>query len=267
MTNASQIKQIIQEIGKSRVLLKAADKNYTYNGRTPRETQKDYYSTRYSKFKILLLNQLREKCDAALLNKFIAEVEDQIDNLKNQKDTHRVAFVFTKSKGELSDEADQTHSDIVTIIDTQIRVLNKIVAQLENEVEFIDYALKKDYQSDTADLEDNEIAFSAPEKATFKLKKKDALMLLFLLEETNLIDFGDRLQKIKFIETNFNYTEMRQNHAEHGKTLPMKGTGKEFSNFVSNDEINSNNQTLKVLLEKLESTILDYKFQVRKYKS
>ena len=264
MSNALEIKNSILEIGKAKFSFNDNTKNYTFNGKSPRAIPKDYYSQLHKKFKDRLLTQLKENCTEVLLDKYIEYTKTEIKKVKNESDNLRVSYVFLNSKGRISDEAEGTYNDIRMILSTQYSVLLKIQSKLEEELEFVSFKTSLDYQieSETTDLDTSNIPFSDSGKVTFKMSKKESLMLLYLLEQNELIEFEGDNQRRKFIENNFNFTEVRKNKDE-GKPLPMISIGSEISKFKSRDkdELKSNNKTLDNLLDKLTDTIYAFKFK------
>lgn len=264
MSNALEIKDSILEIGKAKFSFNDNTKNYTFNGKSPRAIPKDYYSQLHKKFKDRLLTQLKENCTEELLDKYIEYTKTEIKKVKNESDNLRVSYVFLNSKGRISDEAEGTNNDIRMILSTQYSVLLKIQSKLEEELEFVSFKTSLDYQieSETTDLDTSNIPFSDSGKVTFKMSKKESLMLLYLLEQSELIEFEGDNQRRKFIENNFNFTEVRKNKDE-GKPLPMIGISSEISKFKSLDkeELKSNNKTLDILLDRLTNTIYAFKFK------
>jgi len=264
MSNALEVKKSILEIGKAKFSFNDNIKNYTFNSKPPRAIPIDYYSQLHKKFKDLLLTQLKENCTKELLDTYIEYTKTEIKKVKNESDNLRVSYVFIKSKGEISDEAEGTYTDISMILSTQYSVLLKIQSKLEEELEFVGFKTSIDYQTEskTTNLDPSNIPFSNSGKATFKLSKKESLMLLYILEQNKLIEFEDDNQRRKFIENNFNFTEVRNNNNE-GKPLPMIGINSEISKFRSldRDELKSNNKTLNSLLERLNNTIYEFKFK------
>jgi len=266
MSNALEIKKSILEIGKAKITFKASSKNYLFNGKAPREIPKDYYTQLHLSFRNKLFIQLKDNCTAELLNKYINYTKSEIENLKVASDNHRVDYVFSKSKNELSDEAESTHEDIMSILATQNSVLLKIQLKLEEELEFVGFKTTADYQEEIVkqipDLDTTTIPFGDSGRATFKMSKKESLMLIYILEKTNLIEFDGADQRRRFIENNFNFTEVRKNKDE-GKSFPMIGISSEISKFKSldRDELKSNNKTLTTLLERLNETIHLFEFK------
>ena len=70
-----------------------------------------------------------------LLKKYIVYTKEQIENLTNTKNQHRVNFLFRKKRKELSANSESTHEDIRVIIATIDSVLSKIQLKLEKELE------------------------------------------------------------------------------------------------------------------------------------
>ncbi|MGZ0014827.1 hypothetical protein [Yeosuana sp. AK3] len=261
MTNAEKIKKIILEIGKAKVTFSDKEKDYLFNGKSPRTIHPKHYTNLHRDFNKYLYAQLKDNCNEELLQKYIVYTKEQIDNLNTAKNQHRVNFLLQNKHGELSDDAESTHEDIRVIVATINSVLSKIQLKLEKELEFVNYKTSIDYQneSENLDLDSSNIPFSDLGRATFKMSKKESLLFLYVLEQYNLIEFENDVQRRKFIENNFNFTEVRNNENKD-KIFPMVGVSSEISNFKSYINIKSNNKLLKKLLDKLETTIYQYKF-------
>lgn len=264
MSNALEIKKSIIEIGKAKFRFDDNLKDYLFNGKSPRAIPKDYYSQWHKNFKDRLLTQLKENCTKELLSTYIGYTKNEIKNVKNESDRLRLSYVFIKSKGEISDGAESTYNDISIILSTQYSVLLKIQSKLEEEFEFVGFKTSIDYQNEYKfdDLDTSNIPFSDSGRATLKMSKKESLMFLYVLEQNNLMTFDSDDQRRKFIENNFNFTEVRKNEME-GTALPMKGTSSEISTFRSTikSDVNSNNKTLEKLLKRLNETIHIFEFK------
>ncbi len=269
MDNTFEIKFGILKIGEAKIVLDPKSEDYLFNGKTPRDIPELFYENLYKGFEGDLNVQIKEGVTVEQIEEHINTTKEIIVNLTSLRDSHRVHFLLSKRDNLLSERASDTHEDISRIISTQKTTLNRILLKLIDVRDSIrDNGTSEGISTEsTEDVEITTIPFSSAGRATFKMNKKEALMLLFLLEETGLIDFGYRMQKVKFVDNNFNYTEMRPNHRDFNKPLPMKGTGKIFSNLVSPGEIEVNNSDLKVLLQKLTDTIHQYEFVVKTYKS
>jgi transcription initiation factor IIE alpha subunit len=264
MSNIQEIKISILQIGDARITFKPNIKNYLFKGKSPRELPTNYYTDLYKTFNTNLLIELREGCTVDSLNSLVKVTKKTIKTLRSVSDSHRVSFVLLRSKKELSLEAESTHVDINSILSTQKSVLNKILLRLYDEIDLIisNGNGELENNSDFSEIDSSPIPFSDSGKVTFKMSKKESLMLLFVLEQNNLIEFEDDNQRRKFIENNFNFTEVRKNKDE-GKTFPMIGVSSEISKFRSldRDELISNTKTLNCLLERLNNTIYEFEFK------
>lgn len=262
MTNAEKIQSIIKEIGNAKITFNRKSKDYLFNGYSPRAIDSKYYTTLHADFNKHLYIQLRENCDKELLQKYIVYTKQQIENLTNVKNQHRVNFLLQRKHKELSEDAESTHEDIRTVTATINSVLSKIQLKLENEIEFIGYKTNADYQSesDKIDLDSSNIPFSDSGRATFKMSKKESLLLLYVMEKEGLIEFESERQRIKFLESNFNYTEVRKNK-NFDKAFPMAGVNSEISALKASHEANSNNKLLEKVLTKLNETIHMHQFK------
>jgi hypothetical protein len=270
MSNALEIKKCILDVGKTKFIYNTDSKDYTFNGLPPRSIPKDYFSQIHKKFLSLLITQLKENSTKELLNKYIETTKNEIKNIGIERMRLTVTFNDRKAKGFNTDENDDDFEDIKIIISVQKSVLLKIQSKLETEIEFVGYKTSADYQEENEiiDLDTSNIHFSDSGKLTFKMNKKTVLMFLFILKKLNLIEYEDK-QEIRFIQNNFNYTELRENNSKFNKPCPMIGVRTEISNFESNDNatIKGNNKTLEILLKKFKETIHMYEFKITKNKS
>lgn len=260
--NALKIKNCITDIGKAEFNFSHNINFNTYNGILPRATPNNHYTQLHEKFNKLLLVQLKENCSKELLLKYINLTEEEIQKLKVQSEILRKSYSHIEYKELNSEALEETFSDFIAISSTQFSVLLKIKLKLEEELEFFDFKTSEDYQSQSeiSDLNTSNIPFSVSGKATFKMSKIESLMLLYVLEQESLIEFDEDNHGRKFIENNFNFTEVRQNE-NNGKSFPMIGVGTEISKFKSRVDAKTNNKTLEKLLEKLNNTIHNFEFK------
>ena len=141
--------------------------------------------------------------------------------------------------------------------------LTNLKIDLQNKIIYLGYRINSDFEnSPNPSIFNQNKDYLITERATFNLSKKESLMLLYVLEEVNLLKFENNTHKINFIEQNFNFTEVRNNEF-FGKSFPMKGTNSEYSKFRSNDrdEIKSNNKTLESLFKKFSDIIDSFEFK------
>lgn len=261
-SNAQKIKKCITDIGKAELEFSNNISINTYNGIQPRATPNDYYTQLHHKFNQLLLIQLKENCPKGLLEKYIELTKGEIQKLKIKGEYIIETYSLLKFKDINSEIAKESYNDIKAILSTQYSVLLKILSKLEEELEFYDFKTSADYQteSDVSGLSTSNIPFSDSGKVTFKMSKKESLMFLYVLEQESLIEFDDDNHRRKFIENNFNFTEVRQTENE-GKPFPMIGVSSEISKFKSRVDAKSNNKTLEILLNKLNNTIHQFEFK------
>jgi hypothetical protein len=262
MSNALEINKCILDVGKTRFRYNIDSKDYTFNGKTPRSIPKDYFSQIHKKFLSLLLTQLKENSPKELLNKYIETAKNEIKSLNTETLYQSVTFKDRKAKGISTDENDDDFEDINIIISIQKSVLLKIHKKLEEEIEFIGYKTSADYQKENeiVDLDTNNILFSDSGRVTFKMSKIKAMMLIFILEETKLIQFENNKQRRKFIENNFNYSEYREN-SNQDESKPMIDVISDISRLKGPQHSKSNNKLLSKLLKELEETIHLYEFK------
>lgn len=270
MNYYSEIKVCIKQIGQAKIEFNNNIKDYTFNGKSPDEIAGDYLTKLNEQFETNLLVLIRQGCTVEKITKLIKLSKDTINALKLSGDNHRVSFLLDNNKGVLSDNSTSTHDTINRIISTQKLVLNKVLISLYNKLDdfkldLVNMPIVNEANEVVIFDETNtsEIPFKSTERATFKLSKKEALMLLFILEEQQLLEFESIEHRRLFIEKNLNFTETRKN-SNYGKSLPMKGVSSELADFNSYAEGVSNNKTLEKLLKKLEDSIHLYKFKTKR---
>lgn len=260
MTNSSEINICIAEIGNSKIIFNSIKGNYLFNNKVPREISPDFYEILYNKFESFLLVQIREGLMVEQIEEYILNTKNIISTLISISDAHRIHFLYSKRDKVLSNEAESTHHEIVSINSIQKAVLNRVLLKLYDVIDSYKENKIDDLLSEVIpNIDSSIIKFDNVGKATFKLSKKETLMLFFILEQVNLLEFESIEQRRLFIENNFNFTETR-NNPNKGIALPMKGISSELSDFSSYTEGNSNNKTLVKLLDILLETVHLYEF-------
>lgn len=207
-----------------------------------------------------LVVQLRENSDAELLQKFIDNINQNGKNLEEYYHKFRIKLSETN---ESETNNIKSITNICSLIDKKLDYLTNLKIDLQNKIIFLGYRINSDFEnSPNSSIFNQNKEYLIAERATFKLSKKESLMLLHVLEELNWLKFENNSHKINFIEQNFNYTEVRKN-ALIGKSLPMKNIASELSKFESNDknEIISNNKTLETLIKKFSDKIDSVEFK------
>lgn len=263
MSNISEVKVSISEIGEAKIVLKPSIRNYLFNGKAPISIPIDYYQELYEKFESNLLLHIREGITVEIVEAYIKRTKDVISKLISVSDGHRVHYLFSVRDKVLSEDAEYTHDNIVRIISTQKAVLNRVLLKLYDVNDLVKAKVINENKSIEIipDKETSLIPFKDVGRATFKMSKKQALMFLYVLEKEGLLLFENEIQRTKFIEGNFNYTEMRENKLNFEEACEMKGVGKEFSNFDAYTDGLKNNTSLKKLQQKLIDTFHMFEFK------
>lgn len=261
MKNALLVKKIIENIGETIFIFDHESGETFINEENPINFPDDYYTKLFKDFKYSLKLQLKENANAELINIYLNAVKKSIEQFSENYDYNITTYKECKDYVVYPEEYDDNFEALINILSAQSSVLNQVKSILTDELEFINFGIKSDYSNDNFDLLNNDIHKVSAGRATFNMNKKESLMLIYILEQENLLKFDDVIQRRKFIENNFNYTEMRENASNFGETLEMKGIGKEFSNFDSYTEGEKNNAILKKLEQKLKDTILMFEFK------
>jgi hypothetical protein len=256
-TNASKISQCIKQIGNVTINTVEDKVEYLFNSKPIDEVTDEYYTDLFNNFKILLYTQLKEKCDKPLLKKYLGEAKITLSSINN---------LITNLRPRGDQGIDSNENKNVDVIIDRLFIIKSIFDEInliiEDEIEYFDYRISSDYELILNSFTpiDKNYEYGIEGKLIFNLSKKDSLMFLYILEQTELLKFEGEEQRRKFIEGNFCFTEVR-NNADNGKAFPMIGTSSEISNFKSRVDAMSNNKTLEKLLEKLNKTIHLFEFK------
>lgn len=254
--NVIQIQDLIKKIGEFN---KNTDlKEYYEGGDEKLESQLKIIQDASEELNHKLLIQLNEKSDVELLKKFVELIDDNGPNLYELY--HKYRWKLSES-----DNANPIYTKAVPIvckvIDLKLDVLTNLKRDLFSKIANFDYRISTDFDynynklSELNQKEQKEIS----DRATFNMSKKEAIMLVYILEKTKLIKFENEEQISKFIESNFCFTEIRDN-ADKGKSLPMKDVRSEISKLRGGQHSESNNKILEKLLNKLNETIHLFEF-------
>lgn len=261
MKNALLVKKYIEKIGETIFTFDHETGENFINEENPLYFPNDYYSKLFKDFTSSLKLQLQENANADLLNIYLETVKKSIKEFNENFEYNITTYSECKDFVVYPDEYSDKYEALINILSTQNSILNQVKSILSDELEFIDFGLKSDFSYDNLDLLNNDIKKESVGKATFKMSKKESLMLIYILEQENLLKFDNDIQRRKFIENNFNYTEMRENASNFGEAREMIGIGKEFTNFSAYTEAKTNNKTLEKLLKKLNETIHLFEFK------
>jgi hypothetical protein len=261
MKNALLVKKIIEKIGKTIFTFDHETGEYFINDESPLNFPKDYYTKLFKDFKNSLKLQLKENANAELINIYLSALKDSIKEFGENYDYNIKTFEECKDFVVYPEEYLDNYIELLNILSAQNSVLNQVKSILNDELEFINFGIKSDYSEDNFELLNNDIRKETTGRATFNLGKKESLMLLYILEKENLLKFDNDIQRKKFIENNFNYTEMRENASNFGEAREMIGIGKELTNLSAYTEAETNNKTLEKLLKKLNDSIHLFEFK------
>ena len=263
MRNTTKIENIIKEISKAYITINNDTKDFLINGMVPQEIPQDYYLLLYKDFESSIKLQIKENCSIDLLNEFVKQTNSGINSLDNTIDHLRVNYVLAKSKNEVKDDAENTNEYISKMLNIKNKALLRIKFFLENEIKYFGYGTSEDYKTfeDIKEPESDILISEKTERATFMLSRKESLIFLYGLEKSGVLKFASDSHREKFIENNFNYTEMR-NNADKGKSLPIQGVKHDFPKLKSThkDDTIPNNKVLENLKDKLTEGFLDFKF-------
>lgn len=203
--------------------------------------------------------QIIENSDAELLQMIIDNINQNGKKLEEYYHKFRILLSESNESETINVEA---IPNVCSLIDKKLDYLTNLKIYLQKNIIYLGYRVKSDFENspDSSKFNPNK-EYLVTERATFKLSKKESLMLLHILEEANLLKFENKSHKKNFIELNFNYTEGRKN-VRYGERIAIENIDSELSKFESNDknEIQSNNKTLENLFERLGDIIASFEF-------
>lgn len=257
--NVIQIQDLINKIGDLNINMES--QSNVENGEEFLESELEIIEELNNDLNHKLLIQLKENSDVELLQTFITQVMEKENSLTTQYHKFRIKLA---ENDDLTVISQKSISTACKIIDYKLDRLSDIKKDIESKITFFNYKISTDFNENSDILpSQNQNKESLPNsRATFNLSKKESLMLLYILEEVNLLKFEDKTQRKNFIEQNFNFTEVRNNES-YGKSFPITDIKSEYSKFNSSDrnELKSNNKTLENLSKKLITIIEEFKFE------
>lgn len=92
------------------------------------------------------------------------------------------------------------------------------------------------------------------------MSKKDVVLAFYLLEQIDVIKFEDDVHRNRFIEHNFQYTEMR-NTKEKGKVSDMEDVNQVISKLrdsFTKGAVESHNKSKDKLTKTIEDRLQDF---------
>jgi hypothetical protein len=182
-----------------------------------------------------------------------------LQKVSKQSDNYRAAYVFSKSKNELSDEGELNNEIIQSIFKNKSFYLNKIKEELDEINENLEFKITSDFvKKDKYDMDVNAQLINIPEpsKATFSLSKSDVVLFFFLLEKSGIIQFNSDVDRNRLIESCFKYTELRNNN-QKGQKFDITECNRDISNLrsqgrkVKNKNKNAASKLIKLINDKL----------------
>lgn len=217
----------------------------------------EYYEELFNNFQNLLNIERLEKSDITTIHNYLTEAKVAKAILEEN------FKVYTHNYSSLYENLSSYEKNLYTYtklaFSLKIETLSLIVNSLNQEISFLNFTPATGYKKELIGL-NTEFKTDNSEKAIFNLSKKEAIMLIYILEKTGLLKFEIEEQISKFIENNFCFTEIRDN-ADKGKALLMKDVRSEISKLRGTQHSDSNNKLLEKLLVKLNETIHLFEFK------
>ncbi|MFV8343611.1 hypothetical protein [Flavobacterium sp. XS2P39] len=258
--NVIQIQDLINKIGEFN---KNSDlKEYYEDGEEILESQLKIIEDSHTELNHKLLIQLKEKSDVELLQKFINLIDENGADLHILYNKYRIKLAESKKPNKSNPIYSESVPIVCKLIDSKLDVLTNLKQDLITKIANFDYIISTDFDYNTFSESNQKHEKETAGRATFNLSKKESLMLLYILEEANLLKFEDKTQRKTFIEQSFSFTGVRNNEA-YGKSFPITDIKSEYSKFNSKDrdELKSNNKTLENLSKKLITIMEEFKFE------
>jgi len=281
MMNAIEISRSIKKIAEVKISLDPQTKDFQFNGFVPNNIPSNHYSALISEYETKLRIQLRENCTVELIEKYLSELSSQTEKIKKAKENHRVAFLFAKNKGQLSEMADATHERIQLILDFLLGLLGKWASQLRDIAEYRDFALSSDFKDAVAETmgeksllaknDSGKTEFTSTEtnmvlpksaKAIFNMSKKEVILFFYVLEKAGMISFESPVQRNLFIEENFKYTELRNTKGKN-KSFDITDVNRDISILKGQDRksLDANKKAKENFIFKLHEKLSGVNFR------
>lgn len=255
--NVIQIQDLINKIGEFN---KNSDlKEYYEDGEEILESQLKIIEDSHTELNHKLLIQLKEKSDVELLQKFINLIDENGADLHILYNKYRIKLAESKKPNKSNPIYSKSVPIVCKLIDSKLDVLTNLKQDLITKIANFDYIISTDFDYNTFSESNQKQEKETAGRATFNLSKKEAIMLVYILEKTDLLKFESEEQIPKFIEKNFCFTEIRDN-ADKGKSIHMKDVRSEISKLRGGQHSESNNKILEKLLNKLNETIHLFEF-------
>jgi hypothetical protein len=255
--NAIQIQKLINTIGEFNSNLNLED--LFENGEEILEYEKIKIKTSKEELDHKLNVQLKENSDAKLLQSLSAEINKLSIALQEQYHKYRIKLSESNNSNPIYNKSIPI---VCNLIDFKLDSLSILENDLDLIIENFEHRISTDFGSvqdkPTLSVQNQELGTEG--KATFNLGKKESLMFLYILEQSDLLMFESDEQRRKFIEANFCFTEMRDN-SDKGKSLPMRDISSDISKLGAKHLSEPNNKTLDKLLNKLNDSIHLFEFK------
>jgi hypothetical protein len=221
--------------------------DYSFNGLKPLyKSSRQKYIRLYNDFDKEIKKEFRNGFNKETFQTYLNTIDLEIKKLQNTWDTHRGPFVYSDFKGDITETGRISNDHIEKIMFCKQFILKKMRGELYYLTSFYDSRLRNDFDNDLPS------AMNLPPngKALFSMSKIETLMFFYLLEKSEIIKF-DENDRNKFIEYNFQYTDVRNNGKGDGPQ-PLTDTDRHFSIFKSHSALKENDKIKKKLIEKID---------------
>jgi hypothetical protein len=219
----------------------------------------EYFEQQFIEFQRILNALKTGKYDAIILSNYLTEAKVAKAVLEERQAVY--THNYPSVRESLSSFEMEFYNWKKLEFSLKIDTLNLIINSLNGELSFLKFTSSDESKTEIPLLntKSNQIINNFG-RARFNIGKKESLMLLYILEKSNLLIFENDEQRKKFIEGSFSFTETRNNHNK-GNSFPITDIASDISKFKSFAEADSNNKTLEKLLEKLNKSINEFEFK------
>jgi hypothetical protein len=225
------------------------------------KTAYQYYIGMYKKFETELDELKKENYQIQIFEKLLNHLQPLLPIVQNSYMKHN----SHRSKKSIYLDSEYVkcgrHDFFHDLHRHQYNFASKVEKRLKDEIKyFIPYSSEAilvtnatNIQIDTQKLKEPVKEKSTPSIIVFSTSKKEALLFLYVLEQSGIITFESEQHRRSFIEEHLSYTEIR-NNPDKGKHFPMNDVASDISKIK--DTI-TYRETHNKILEKLNKKIYD----------
>jgi hypothetical protein len=232
------------------------------------KTASQYYSGMFKKFETELEELKKEKYQIQIFEKLLNQLEPMLPIVHNrylEHNSHR-----SKKSINLDSEYVKSgrHDFFQNLHSQQYSFVSKVEKKLKDEIKF--FIPNSNETTPVIQTTNNQInsqkantpiqQTSTQSRIVFSTSKKEALLFLYVLEQSGIITFESEQHRRSFIEEHLSYTEIR-NNPDKGKHFPMNDVASDISKLKDFTNGKSHNRILEKLNTKLSEILDSYIFK------